>query len=143
MTLLTLPSLPGMAWLDRMTVSCSPSFTNRFSPRANSDSADIGSPCDPVEMTQICPARSSSMSSMSISADSGMSSTPRSRPSRTFFFMLQAQGGDLAAVGDRGVGDLLDAVQVAGEAGGDDPAPAVLARTATRSTAPTLVSLGA
>ena len=54
-TRLTLLSLPGMAWLDRITVSCSESLTNLFSPRASSARADIGSPCDPVEMTQISP----------------------------------------------------------------------------------------
>ena len=54
-TRLTLPSLPGMAWLDRITVSVSPTLTKRFSPRASSASADIGSPCDPVEMTHTWP----------------------------------------------------------------------------------------
>ena len=45
---------------------------------------------------------------------------------RTFFFMLQSERGDDAALGDGGVGDLLDAVEVAGEAGGDDPLAALL-----------------
>ena len=54
-TLLTLLSLPGIAWLDRITVSCSPSLTNLFSSLASNDSADIGSPCEPVEITQTCP----------------------------------------------------------------------------------------
>ncbi len=87
-TLLTLPSLPGMAWLDRTTTSCSPSFNQRFSPRAISPIADIGSPCDPVEMMHTSPGSYRSMSSMSTSDDAGMSSTPSSRPSWTFFFML-------------------------------------------------------
>ena len=55
MTRLTLLSLPGMAWLERITVSCSDSLTKRFSPLASSASADIGSPCEPVEITQTCP----------------------------------------------------------------------------------------
>ena len=55
MTRLTLLSLPGMAWLDRITVSWSESLTNLFSPRASRARADIGSPCDPVEMTQTSP----------------------------------------------------------------------------------------
>ena len=54
-TRLTLLSLPGMAWLDRITVSCSDSLTNLFSPRASRASADIGSPCEPVEITQTSP----------------------------------------------------------------------------------------
>ena len=54
-TRLTFDSLPGMAWLDRITVSFSVSLTNLFSPRASSASADIGSPCDPVEMTHTSP----------------------------------------------------------------------------------------
>ena len=54
-TRLTLLSLPGMAWLDRITVSCSDSLTNLFSPRASRASADIGSPCEPVEMTHTSP----------------------------------------------------------------------------------------
>ena len=55
MTRLTLHSLPGMAWLDRITVSCSPIFSHLFSPRAISASADIGSPCEPVEMMHTSP----------------------------------------------------------------------------------------
>ena len=38
----------------------------------------------------------------------------------------QPERGDLAPAGDGGVGDLLDAVEVAGEAGRDDPPVAVL-----------------
>ena len=41
--------------------------------------------------------------------------------------MLKPERRNLAAGADRGVGDLLDAVQVTGEAGGDDPPIAVLA----------------
>ena len=44
----------------------------------------------------------------------------------------QPERGDDATVGDRRVGDLLDAVQVAGEAGGDDP-PAASARRTVRA----------
>jgi hypothetical protein len=88
MTALTLLSLPGIAWLDRTTVSCSPNFSHLLSPRAISPSADIGSPCDPVEMMQIWPGSYLSISSMSMIADSGMSSTFSSRPRRMFFFML-------------------------------------------------------
>ena len=54
-TRLTLLSLPGIAWLDRITVSVSPILTHLFSPRPSSASADIGSPCEPVEITHTLP----------------------------------------------------------------------------------------
>ncbi len=55
MTRLTLPSFPGMAWLDRITVSVSPILTHLFSPRPNKASADMGSPWEPVEITHTWP----------------------------------------------------------------------------------------
>ena len=76
MTLLTLPSLPGMAWLDNTTTSFSFSFNHLFSPRAISPSADIGSPCEPVEMMHTLPGSYLSMSSMSTIDDSGRSRMP-------------------------------------------------------------------
>ena len=54
---------------------------------------------------------------MSISDASGMDSRPRSRASRTFFFIDMPERGHHPPAGDGGVGDLLDAVDVAGEAG--------------------------
>ena len=54
-----------------------------------------------------------------------MLSRPISRASRTFFFIDRPSVATVAAEGDGGVGDLLDAVDVAGEAGGDD-APALV-----------------
>ena len=45
----------GIAWLDRITVSVSPIFTHLFSPRPSNASADIGSPCEPVEITHTLP----------------------------------------------------------------------------------------
>ncbi len=44
-------SFPGMGWALITTTSFSRRRKNRFSPVANLDSADIGSPWDPVEMT--------------------------------------------------------------------------------------------
>ena len=44
-------SLPGMGWALITTTSSSPMRSHLFSPVAMSDSADMGSPCDPVEIT--------------------------------------------------------------------------------------------
>ena len=44
-------SLPGMGWALITTTSSSRSRKNRFSPAARRDSADIGSPWEPVEIT--------------------------------------------------------------------------------------------
>ena len=74
---------------DRITVSLSDSLTNLFSPRASSASADIGSPCEPVEITQTSPGARRSMSSMSTSFVAGMWMMPRSMPSCTFLRMLR------------------------------------------------------
>ena len=126
MTLLTLPSLPGMAWLDNTTTSSSFSFNHLFSPRAISPSADIGSPCDPVEMMHTLPGSYLSMSSMSTIDDSGRSRMPEIEPEPHVLLHAQPERGDDATVGDRRGGDLLDAVQVAGEAGRDDPLAALL-----------------
>ena len=48
-------SLPGMGWALMTTTSSSWSLKKRFSPTASRDSADIGSPWEPVEMTQTSP----------------------------------------------------------------------------------------
>ena len=45
---------------------------------------------------------------------------------RTFFFMLRPERRDDTTFGDRRVGDLLDAMEVAGEAGRDDALTALL-----------------
>ena len=70
-----------------MTVSPSPISSHRFSRLAMRVRADIGSPWLPVEITQTLPSGWSPMSSMSISAESGMCSRPISRARRTFFFI--------------------------------------------------------
>ncbi len=87
MTLLTLDSLPGMGCELRMTVSCSCTDSQRFSPAASRARADMGSPWDPVEITQTWPGSSSSISSMSMRTWSGMRSAPISRARATFFFI--------------------------------------------------------
>ena len=89
MTRLTFPSLPGMAWLDRMMVSSSPTFNHLLSPRDSSESADIGSPCDPVEMTHTLCGGNLSISSTSMNADAGTSISFRSMARRMFFCMLR------------------------------------------------------
>ena len=50
-------SLPGMGWALITTTSSSPIRSHLFSPVAMSDSADIGSPCEPVEITHTSPGR--------------------------------------------------------------------------------------
>ena len=59
---------------------------------------------------------------MSVIDVSGMFSRPRSRASFRFFFIDSPSVAIDAALGDGHVGDLLDPVDVAGEAGDDDPA---------------------
>ena len=51
MTLETSCSLPGMGCELMITTSPSLSVSQRFSLAAMSDRADMGSPCEPVEMT--------------------------------------------------------------------------------------------
>ena len=78
-------SLPGMGWALITTTSFSRSRKNRFSPAASRDSADMGSPWDPVEITHTWPGSRSSMSSTSTRASSGMCSRPSRRARATFF----------------------------------------------------------
>ncbi len=49
-------SLPGIGWALITTVSSSVTCSHLFSPVAMSDSADIGSPWDPEEITHTCSA---------------------------------------------------------------------------------------
>ena len=87
MTFDTFISLPGIGCDDRITVSSASISSQRLLRCAISDSADIGSPWLPVEITHTCPGGRSRTSSMSTSAWSGMRSSPISRASRTFFFI--------------------------------------------------------
>ena len=143
MTRLTLLSLPGMAWLDRIDRVVLAELHATCSRRGRAaPSADIGSPCEPVEMMQTLPGlvlvdvvdvdhrRLGDVEHAELASEADV------------LLHAQPEGGDDAPVGDRGVGDLLDAVQVAGEAGGDDPAVAVARRTTPAARLPTLVSLG-
>ena len=72
-----------------------------------------------------------------------MWSTPRSRPSCTFFCMLSPSVATLRPLVDGRVGDLLDAVEVAGEAGGDDAPAVVLGEQRRAARRRRCVSLGA
>ena len=104
-------------------MSCSPTLSQRFSPEAISPSADIGSPCEPVEMMHTCSGARRSTSSMSISGASGI--VKAEVAGEAPFFDRHAERGHDPPAGDGGVGDLLDPVDVAGEAGGDDAAALV------------------
>jgi hypothetical protein len=88
-----------------------------FSARASSANADIGSPCEPVEITQISPV------------DEGAGRDVHDAEVEAELHVLahaQPERRHLAPAGHGGVGDLLDAVEVAGEAGRDDAPVAVL-----------------
>jgi hypothetical protein len=87
MTLPTLVSFPGMGWLDRITVSLLVMLNHLLSPLAIRERADIGSPCDPVEMMQSSPSGMPPMSAMSSSSPPATFNSPRSRARRMFFFM--------------------------------------------------------
>ena len=78
-------SLPGIGWALITTTSSSWSRKKRFSPAASRDRADIGSPWEPVEITQTWPGARSSMSSISTRASSGMCKSPSRRAKVTFF----------------------------------------------------------
>ena len=113
-------SLPGMGWALMITTSSSPMRSHLFSPVAISDSADIGSPWEPVEITHTSPGGRSSTSSMSTCTPSGMLMMPSRVPELDVLAHGAAERGHLAAVGHGGVDDLLHPVHVAGEAGHDD-----------------------
>ena len=70
-----------------------------------------------------------------------MSSTSEVAAEPHVLLHAQPERGDHAAVGDRRVGDLLDAVEVAGEAGRDDAATSVVGEHAAQHGADA-VSLG-
>ena len=84
-TLETLISLPGIGCELRITVSCGVSFNQRLSPAAINDSADMASPCEPVEMMHTFPGGRSATSAISRRFASGMCNRPISRASRTLF----------------------------------------------------------
>ena len=95
-------------------------MTNLFSLAAMSDSADMGSPWEPVEMMQSLAGSMSLTSAMSRSA--GLGDVEQAHLAGDLHVLLhrQAHRGDGAVEGDGGVGDLLHPVDVAGEAGRDD-----------------------
>ena len=83
------------------------------------------------------------MSSMSMSELAGMCTMPRSQAELHVLAHAHPERGHLAAAVDGGVGDLLDAVEVAGEAGRDDAPIAVLGEQRAQHAARRCVSLGA
>ena len=87
MTCPTDHSLPGIGWALMITTSSSPMRSHLFSPVAMSERADIGSPCEPVEITHTSPGGTLSTASMSISTPSGMLMMPSRVPSSTFLPM--------------------------------------------------------
>ena len=102
------------------------SFSHRFSPWASSDRADIGSPWEPVEMMHTSPGRQVGDVLDVDERRVGDAEDAEVAGQAHVLAHRQPERGHLAAVGDGGVGDLLDAVDVAGEAGGDDPPPGLL-----------------
>ena len=115
-------SLPGMGWALITTTSSSRSLKNRFSPAARRDSADIGSPWDPVEITQTWPGGEAVDV---LDVDQGVVGDVQEAELAGQGHVLlhrPAEGGHRSAAGDGGVGHLLDPVDVAGEAGHDEPA---------------------
>ena len=87
MTLPTLVSLPGMAWEERTTRSPSPTEIHLLSAAAIRARADMGSPCEPVEITQTRRGSWSPMRSMSTRSSSAMRSRPIDRARATFLAM--------------------------------------------------------
>jgi hypothetical protein len=90
-----------------------------------SASADMGSPWLPVEITQTCPG---GRSPHVVDVDQGMvgdAQQPHLPGQADVLLHRQAERRHLAAEGHGRVGDLLDPVDVAGEAG-DDDAPALV-----------------
>ena len=136
---LTLHSLPGIAWLR----AGSPCRRRRSSPlvlaaRPAAPAPTSARPASRWRSRTPCPAGSRRCPRCRRATVVGDVQQAELAGQAHVLLHRQPERGDDAAVGDRGVGDLLDAVEVAGEAGGDDP-PAARARgTASRSTAPTL-----
>ena len=117
----TLVSLPGMACELRMTVSSGPELDppvlagghqrqrrHRLALGAGGDDAHLGR----VEVADVL--------DVDQAGSRGCCSRPMLAGQAHVLLHRQAEGGDDPAVGDGGVGDLLDAVDVAGEAGDDD-----------------------
>ena len=109
------------------TTSSGETFTCLCSCAAISDSALIGSPCEPVQMMQTSPGAYRAVSSMSMTAYAGRSMKPRSRAIDDVLQHRPPDERDLAAVRDRGLRDLLHAVQVRREARDDEALVGVLA----------------
>ena len=88
----TARSLPGIGWLDRITVSSAPVVTSECAPPAICDSAAPGSPWLPVQTMQTSSVLKRSSCSTPNSARSGTSSTPSWRAMRTLFTIERPTG---------------------------------------------------
>ena len=118
----TAVSLPGISELASTTVSPGRIAICRCSPRAIRDSADSGSPCEPVDTNRTSSVgQSASPRRGRPAGPSGTSSRPRSAAMPMLRTIDRPTKRDLAAVRRGDVEHLLDAVHVAGEAGHDDP----------------------
>ena len=80
-------SLPGMGWADSTTTSSDVRSSHFDWPAAMRDIAAIGSPCDPVERTQISPGSKSSIFVMSTRTPSGTIIIPNFLANSTLFFI--------------------------------------------------------
>ena len=111
-------SFPGITEEDRITVSPGWSFTHRCSCEAIRETADSGSPCDPVEHTttraRIEARRASSIGTMSSLRHV---EEPEARAAATLWCMLRPRNATPRSAATRRVHHLLDPVDVAREAG--------------------------
>ena len=109
-----------MGWALITTTSSSPMRSHLFSPVAMSESADIGSPWDPVEITHTWPGgKVVDVLDVDLRAV-GDADDAEALAQLDVLAHGPAQRGHLAPVRHRGVDDLLHAVHVAGEAGHDE-----------------------
>ena len=125
---LTERSLPGIGVAEKTTVSPEWSSTSRWSPCAIRRSAESGSPWLPVEIAITFSSGKSSISCGWISRPVGRVRDPEVGGDVEVLAHRAPDQRDLAVELRGGVDHLLDAVDVGGEAGDDDPALAA-ART--------------
>ena len=123
----TLVSLPGIACAEITTTSSLLIFTCLCSCAAISDSALIGSPCDPVQMMHDLTRHvARDLVDVDHAADGDVEHAHLAAE-RDVVDHRAPEEDDLATGGDGGVGDLAHAVQVRREAGDDHPLVRVVA----------------
>ena len=121
MTRKTALSLPGTREDARTTVSPGSIRICWCARLAIRDSADIGSPCEPVETSTTCSGGRLSMSRRSAISPAGISQIAEVAGDAHVAHHRPADEGDPAVVRVRDVEHLLHPVHVGGEAGDDDP----------------------